>query len=74
MIIQKPKTITGIGVLEGIKSLWVGGTWLFVVSLGQLTTIPWGKCRDLCIKSYSKRTRGDLTGMAPKKDEEFDPE
>lgn len=42
-----------------------------MVSLGELTTIPWGKCRGLCIKSYSKRMRGDLTGMAAKKDEEF---
>ena len=62
------------GDTGGNKKFVGGGTWLFVVSLGQLTTIPWGKCRGVCIKSYSKRMRGDLTGMASKKVEDFDPE
>lgn len=48
--------------VAGIKILWVGGTWLFVVSLG-----PWGRYRGFYIKIYSKRTRSDLTGMGPKK-------
>lgn len=63
----EPRTITGMRVLEGIRSLWVGGTCLFVVSLGELTTISWGNCRCLCMKSHSKRMRDDLTGIAPKK-------
>lgn len=61
------RTITGIRVLEGKKGLWVWGTCLFVVSLGELTTISRGNCRCLCTKSHSKRMRGDLTGIAPKK-------
>lgn len=65
---------TAMGVLEGIKVFGWGGTWLFVGSLGELTTIPCGKCRGLFIRSCIKRKRGDLSGVAPKKDEEFGPE